>query len=222
MLSVLKDKNPDLKIYDVSDDIFNTFGRTLDFSGFKNYIAYLDRQTVIPKAGNIYVANEEELKKIVSENQSFEDVFGNMPLQYGYVNGKNSSLNALEYHKSSEINIALTSFFLILGKTTDIHEDVLDSKDLIGFYVPAQTAIELYPMTLHFSPCKVSDEGFKCGVVLPYGTNMQFVRASDQTSLQDRLLFKTNKWLLAHIENRTLLDQGAYPGIVGKNIEIKY
>ena len=41
--------------------------------------------------------------------------FGEMEIQIGYCNGHNSMLNALEYHKSSEINVAATDAVLLLG-----------------------------------------------------------------------------------------------------------
>jgi hypothetical protein len=37
----------------------------------------------------------------------------------------------------------------------------------------------------------------------------------------DKLLFARNKWLLAHPERKPLMERGAWPGIIGNNIEIK-
>ena len=39
------------------------------------------------------------------------------------------------------------------------------------FFVPAGTAVELYATTLHYAPCSVDGKEFRCGVVLPRGTN---------------------------------------------------
>ena len=33
--------------------------------------------------------------------------YGELPIQIGYCNGKNYKLNALEYHRSSEIDVAV-------------------------------------------------------------------------------------------------------------------
>lgn len=38
----------------------------------------------------------------------------------------------------------------------------------------------------------------------------------------DPLLFRKNKWLLAHVENAGMIAKGVVPGIVGPNFEIKY
>ena len=39
------------------------------------------------------------------------------------------------------------------------------------FFVPAGTAVELYATTFHYAPCSVDGKEFRCGVVLPRGTN---------------------------------------------------
>ena len=41
--------------------------------------------------------------------------YGELPIQIGYCNGHNELLNAVEYHRSSEINLAATDAVLILG-----------------------------------------------------------------------------------------------------------
>ena len=41
----------------------------------------------------------------------------------GYCNGKNRKLNALEYHRSSEVNVAVTDMILLTGMEQDIGED---------------------------------------------------------------------------------------------------
>ena len=48
-----------------------------------------------------------------------------MPIQIGYCNGPNSTLNGLEYHKSSEINIAITDMVLLLGKVQEVENNFL-------------------------------------------------------------------------------------------------
>lgn len=53
----------------------------------------------------------------------YDSLYGGMPIQIGYCNGHNHLLNAVEYHRDSEINIAVTDMILILGKEQDITED---------------------------------------------------------------------------------------------------
>ena len=90
------------------------------------------------------------------------------------------------------------------------------------FFVPQGTAIEMYQTTLHLSPCKVQDEGFKGVVILPKGTNTPH---QDKKKTQDKesiLLLQKNKWVIAHKDRKPLIDQGAYPGFIGENKELKY
>ena len=43
-----------------------------------------------------------------------------MPIQIGYCNGNNNKLNGLEYHRDSEINIAVTDMVLMIGMEQDL------------------------------------------------------------------------------------------------------
>ena len=217
----LKKVNEDLHIYHIYDREFLKYGIKHDIMPYQLYLDYLENKTEIPNEGNYYLAHDEDLQKVSCVND-IHDVFGYTKLQFGYVNGHNTKLNALEYHKSSEINISLTPLTLILADQSDLIDNDLDVHKVKIFYVPARTVIELHPLTLHFSPCKVIDEGFKCGVILPYGTNMDFVKAKNLNVKENQLLFKTNKWLIAHAEHKKFIELGAYEGIKGKNIEIKY
>ncbi|MCF7924967.1 MAG: DUF4867 family protein [Candidatus Izimaplasma sp.] len=222
MLEKLREKNKPLSVYDINNDRFKKFGRVLHQNHFIEAINYLKEHTTIPPNGNQYIAHDETFEKTLSTTTPYLDVFGHVKLQYGYVNGHNQKLNALEYHKSSEINIAESSFVLLLGSSDDIRDNTFDTKQITAFYVPQGTVIEIYPRTLHFSPCKVMDSGFKCGVILSYSTNMSFVHSSALEQNEDRLLFKTNKWLLCHQEHQKFVDLGAHIGILGTNYKINY
>ena len=140
---------------------------------------------------------------------------GGLPVQIGYCNGHNEKLNGLEYHRSSEINIAVTDMILLLGKQQDIEsDDTYDTAKVKAFFVPAGT-VEVYATTLHYAPCGVDKKGFRCVVVLPKGTNYPI----EQPHLlkEDKLLAASNKWLLAHEEAKIA---GAFNGLKGENISI--
>ena len=221
-LEELKKKNPNLKFYNINSEEFKAYGKTLHLSTFNDALDYLNLNTEIPKDGNTYIAHDDLMQKSIKDHSIYNTVFGEVEIQYGYVNGQNTKMNSLEYHKSSEINIAATPLVLLLGKVYDIVDKHYDVNNLIAFYVPENTAFEVYPNTLHFSPCKVLDSGFKCGVILPKGTNVEFSKVKNPIYDEDFYLLKTNKWLLNHNENKRFADLGAYDGLVGKNIEIKY
>jgi hypothetical protein len=221
-LEKIQKLNPEIKIYHISDPCFKTYGRVLDSKPFLSYFTYLDQHTRVPETKNQYVAHDEDLKNFLDNLSIFKRIYPGLHLQFGYVNGHNTKLNALEYHHSNEINIALTPLVLFLGSTKNINQLTFHTENLKAFYVPENTVIEILDTTLHFSPCKVDDLGFKCGVVLPYGTNMEFVKLENKKTDEDHMLFKTNKWLLAHPENTTAIDLGAIVGIIGPNLEIQY
>jgi hypothetical protein len=222
ILENLRVKNPHIQIHSVHDPEFSRFGEVLDVSEFGDLIRYLELHTTVPSVGNEYVAHRPELGDIASDISVIHNTFGMVPLEYGYVNGNNSKLNALEFHKSSEINVCVTPLVLLLAHIEDIDDSTIHSSKVTAFYIPQNTAIEVYSTTLHFSPCKVTDSGFKCAVILPYGTNMEFVSAKGNQGKYSKFLFKTNKWLLNHPENTRMVELNAISAIHGENIEIYY
>ncbi len=221
-LETLRSKNPHIHIHSVFDPEFKRFGEVLDIREFQNLINYLDKNTFVPGLGNEYVPHLEELSDILSESTVIHDIFGMIPMEYGYVNGNNSKLNALEFHKSSEVNVCVTPLVLLLAHIEDIENSAIHSSKVTAFYIPENTAIEVYSTTLHFSPCKVVNSGFKCAVILPFGTNMEFIQAKGNHGKYSEFLFKTNKWLLNHPENTRMVELNAINAILGENIEIYY
>lgn len=222
MLDYLNKINTDFQIRSLDDPLFKLFGKVLDQKEFSSLIHYMKTSTQMPESLNNYIAHDAEFEKALSNKDIYHDVFGDMPLQFGYVNGFNNKLNALEYHKSSEINVAITPLVLMLGLQKDIINHSFNSKNVHVFYIPENTAIEIYPSVLHFSPFRVQDQGFKCAVILPYGTNMNFVKPKLSNHEENLYLFKTNKWLFAHKENQRMIQLGAYEGLTGSNYEILY
>ena len=147
-----------------------------------------------------------------------KSAYGGLPIQVGYCNGHNLKLNALEYHRSSEVDIAASDLILLLGRQQDIQEDyTYDTAKVEGFFVPAKTAVELYATTLHYAPCQASEEGFRCVIVLPEGTNheLDFSVASEG---EEKLMTAKNKWLIAHEDAKI---GGAFCGLKGENISLE-
>ena len=146
------------------------------------------------------------------------NLYGQIPVQVGYCNGHNKKLNALEYHRSSEINVAVTDLVLLIGKQQDIEADyTYDTSKVAAYLVPAGTVIEVYATTLHYAPCHTDDGGFRCVVILPAGTNTD-LDPVDEVFAEDKLLFAKNKWLIGHAEGG--LDAGAFIGLKGENITL--
>ena len=161
----------------------------------------------------------EELPVFSEIQNSF---YGQMPIQIGYCNGTNTTYNGFEYHKGSEIIVAVTPFCLVLGHTWQIKDNKFYVGDETVFFVPEGAAIELYQTTLHLSPCTVSDGGFKAVVVLPRGTNTPLENVEKSKNAESVLLLQKNKWVIAHPERKPLIEQGAFAGLIGENKQIKY
>ena len=216
MFEKLKLFNHEIDFYDVSDKEYASFGRI---------ITNLDTAEIIktaekienPESGSAYLPSLADFEALKIAENIKNECFGTLPTQIGYCYGHSNFLNAAEWHFSSEINIAVTSLVLILGHVWDIKDGKIDSSRFKAFYIPKGTAIEVYATTLHFCPCEVSKDGFGCVVGLPLETNTPL----DNTP-ENPLLFRKNKWIIAHEENASLINRGVVSGITGKNFEIKY
>ncbi|MDR1370896.1 MAG: DUF4867 family protein [Dysgonamonadaceae bacterium] len=218
-LKELKELNNHIFIEEIHSPVFRTYGKIITSYDFSSLLDYMERETTIPDKGNIYKASVSELEQLEIKEKFEKGFYGEMPIQIGYCNGQNSTLNGLEYHIGSEIDIAVTDMVLLLGRLQDVVNGHFNSEAVDIFFVPKGTALQLYETTLHFSPCKVSPEGFKCIVILQKGTNEPL--ENDRSMYGDKFLFARNKWLLAHPEWKPLMEKGAWPGIRGGNIEIK-
>jgi hypothetical protein len=225
----IQDANKNMVIRTVDDPQLCKFGRIIPTEAFSGLIALADQITSIEEGANRYVASCPELEANTA-TQSLAVYFGLMPIQVGYCNGTSSSLNGLEWHKSIEIDIAVTDLILFLGKRSDLSpEGYFDSSKLACFYLEAGTVLELLPEVLHYAPCRVHPLGFKSIIALPKKTNEKLeageleavkTRLATQDNLDARLLFMRNKWLIAHPEWVVLVEQGAFPGIKSENTHI--
>lgn len=221
MINRLNEVN-DVTILSVFDDAFKTYGNVVTGIDFCELISYMEEKTPIPENGNIYVASVPEMEEISAAEEIQNFFYGGMPIQIGYCNGRNTTYNGFEYHKGSEINVAVTDFMLVLGHTWLIKDNTYAVEDARVFFVPKGTAIEMFQTTLHLSPCRVCDEGFKGIVVLPRGTNTPLEKKPENPQGENRLLLQKNKWVIAHPEREPLIRQGAFPGLLGNNKELKY
>ena len=222
MLDRLNEVN-DVKIYSVFDEKFSAYGRVLEGYDFSALVEYMKAETPIPENGNIYVPSVEEMEKLPIKSEIEETLYGETPVQIGYCNGRNTTYNGFEYHKASEINVAVTPFMLVLGHSYDIAEDnTYRIEQAEVFFVPEGAAIEMFGTTLHLSPLRVCDEGFRGVVILPKGTNTPLDKKCLNTDRESKLLLLKNKWVVAHPEREPLIKQGAFAGVIGENKELFY
>ena len=205
-----------MQIKDISDKAFSAYGKVI--TGF-DVTGILKEMEHTPLPDDvIYVPSVPELEALPEALVIQNNVYGELPIQIGFCNGHNTKLNAVEYHRNSEINIAVTDLVLIIGKQQDIGADyTYDTSLMEAFLVPAGTVIEVYGTTLHYAPCHVEDGGFRCVVVLPKGTNTD-MEPLEIKNKEDELLFARNKWLIGHEEGG--LPANAYIGLKGENLQV--
>ena len=205
-----------MTIYDVTDQRFKKYGRVVKDIDFSQLVKALEEKTPLPE-GVVYEPSVKELESLPVFEELRDKTYGELPIQIGYCNGHNELLNAVEYHRSSEINVAATDAILILGWQQDITEDfTYDTALMEAFLIPKGTAVEVYATSLHYAPCGVKGEGFKVAVVLPAGTNYPLDKA--HKGGEDKLITAKNKWLIGHKEGG--LDEGCHIGLIGKNLNI--
>ena len=219
ILEQLQHKNPNLPLFSVTDPAFAPYGRILPCADTAALSRAME-QTGIPESGNRYVAGDPALEALDAIKEIGRTVYGGMPIQAGFCNGRGFTLNAEEYHKCSEVNYSTTGLVLLLALPEDIHDRKLDSKDVKGFYLPPETLVEIHPRVLHFAPCRIQNTGFNCLVVLERGTNAPLESVNTSAPGEEGLLWMHNKWLICHPDSPQA-EKGAFVGITGKNLTLE-
>ncbi len=201
----------------VNDDAFQAYGRVLTKEYDCTELITALNETEAPTDCVVYYPSIGEFEKLPIKKVLEESMYGELPIQIGYCNGTNQALNAVEYHRCSELGVAATDLILLIGKQQDITANyTYDTAQIEAFLVPAGTVYEMYATTLHFAPCGVDGKPFRNIVVLPKGTNTD-LEVNGNIAREDKTLFAKNKWLIAHEDGGV---EGAYIGLVGDNITI--
>jgi hypothetical protein len=218
-LAKLRPANPALAIHECSDDRFARYGSIVKGIDPDAYRDAAGNQQ--PESGVSYVASISELEKLSVTSVIGSRIFGELPVQAGCVRGFNRTLNSLEYHKSIEVNVAVSDMILLLAHTDDIVDDHISYSKVELFYVPVGTAVEIRPTTLHFAPVQVDESGFCTIVILPRGTNLPLDGGMPSSSAEGegRLLFMKNKWLIAS-PGSPQAERGGYVGLDGNRIVV--
>jgi hypothetical protein len=203
-----------MEIKKITDQAFQKYGRVLELK-VPDLLKKLEK-TEIP-TDVFYTPSDQELETCAEFAEIRDSVFGGMPIQIGYCNGHNRALNAVEYHRDSEINIPTMDTIFILGSQQDIEDDyTYDTAKMEVFEAPAGSVVEFYATTLHFAPCSTKEEGFQVAVVLPKGTNTEVPNLAGKFP-EDKLLLARNKWLIAHKDGGV---DGGFIGLKGVNLTI--
>lgn len=208
-----------MKIYSVYDAEFKPFGQVV--AGLDEAAAEICdalQETPLPD-GVGYVPSDPLLQELPAAVEVCEHLFGGIPVQMGWCNGHNTRLNCLEYHRTSEFNLGVDDFVLILGEQKDIENGTYDTAKAKAFRVPAGVLVEVYSTSLHYAPCHTDPaKGFRVLIALPEGTNTQKPEIPMKNA-EDEWMTACNKWLLAHPDSPEAKD-GAKVGLCGENIDI--
>ena len=216
MLEILKQKNK-LPVYAVTDDAFAMYGRVVTDLDVEDIIRAGEAMPM-PASGASYEPSTAAFEALPIAADITKRYFGELPTQIGCCWGHSNYLNALEWHTSSEINVAITDIIIIVALRQQLDaNDRIDSSKCVAFYAPKGTAFETYATTLHYCPCEASADGFRMVVALPKGTNRPLDTPKQHPTDCDK-----NKWLIAHVDNRELVEGGSYPGVTGENFRIAY
>lgn len=206
-----------MEIKKITDPAFQKYGRIIRDVDFSGLVEKLMEATPLPD-DVAYVASVPELEALPVFEELQTKIYGELPIQVGYCNGHNHKLNAFEYHRCSEVNVAAMDAVLILGALQDVTEDyTYDTSKAEAFLLPKGTAVEVYGTTLHYAPANQGDAGFRVAIVLPKGTNLDLEKAHQGG--EDGHLTAKNKWLLGHPEGG--LPEGSPMGLIGENLTVE-
>lgn len=205
---------PVMKIYSIHDKEFSQYGKVLD-GAFYEALKKASEEIAMPESGSAYRASEPtfESADVVAH---YRNCFGGMDVQIGYCWGMNNVLNALEWHKNSEIAVALSDLIMLFGDLREMQDGKYDTSNVKAFLFKEGESAEIYATTMHFCPLGVGGKAFKNVVVLPRGTNTPL-----ETPSTDKKLISKNKWLIIHPDFKKQVELGRVVGLVGENIVIE-
>ena len=184
-----------MKIQKVTDPAFRKYGQVLEGYDFTGLIKEM-KHTPVPE-DVIYVPSVEELEALDIMKDLQNKGYGGLPIQIGYCNGHNKKLNAVEYHRNSEINVAVTDLVLLIGHQQDIEPDhtrpslskPADQITLLDIYKAVEGEKPLLHLDTHTNP--------DCGV----GINIQLSLQGFYNEIQKNTEEKMNTITLQDIIN---------------------
>ena len=110
-----------MEILSVNSKEFAPYGKVLEGYDTAELVRALGGTPITD--GVEYVMSEPELERLSITKELGVRAFGGLEIQLGWCNGHNTKLNALEYHRNSEINIGADDYILLLALVTDIDEN---------------------------------------------------------------------------------------------------
>ncbi|WP_236565879.1 DUF4867 family protein [Escherichia albertii] len=181
------------KALSIHSDEFHLYGNVISVINVDSLLKYLKDEISVPADQVAYVRSDERLNRYSAMSDIQCQIYGEMPVQAGYVCGVNTTQNGFEYHQGSEVIIAASDFFLFLGKRGLMQGDTFNGELAEPFFIPAKSVIELYSTTLHYCPISINAQPFSAAIILLDGTNEDINGKKKPT-----ILSKRNTWFIAH------------------------
>ena len=218
-LDEIRLKNPGMRIMTTADPAFRRYGRTHPELELKRLFETAEKQIHPAAQGAEYEASLPALEALKAEKQLISrTVYGGMPIQIGCCAGRNTQMNAMEWHQGSELVPAVTDLIALLAPFSALAWEggvcTMSSDAVEAFYIGKGEVAEFYGGVLHFTPVMTDADGFVSIVVLPEGTNTKMPENARGT-FDAPLLMARNKWMITHPDVPF-----GYHGITGKNIKI--
>lgn len=214
-LEKIRGLNPNHEIHFIDDSRFREYGKLLQGFEFDLLFQYVEENVTIPHEGNMYSASVRKIEDFEAIKSIQARIYGQLEVEAGVCAGQNTALTGVEYHQGSEVVIAVTDCILIIGRVQDMIGNTYHSSQTEIFYMKRGQAVELYGTTLHYTPCKVEEDGFMTVIILLKDTNMPIKKVGNG------ILTKKNKWFIAHQSQKAKIESGAYPGLIGSLVDIK-
>ena len=124
-----------MEIKKVTDAAFRKYGKVVKNVDFTALVEELEKTPCTAEV--VYEPSVPELEALPVYKELQDVTYGEMPIQIGFCNGNNYKLNALEYHRTSEIDVAASDLILLLGWQADVEEDyTYDTSKVEAFLLP--------------------------------------------------------------------------------------
>lgn len=211
-MEILSCRDPKFREYgavwdDIPEDIVNSL------------VEAVEKNVEMPE-GLTYTPEIEAIHQAPGVGELARTLVGGLEVQVGAVAGRNTYLNSLEYHRTSEFNMPVsTDCVMLFGHQWDIRDGVYDTSNVVAFRVPARTMVEIYATTLHYAPIDIAGAGYKIAVILPRCVNTEKPELS-VTCGDVGLLFGCSKYVLAHPQSPDA-SAGAKVALTGENYCLK-
>ena len=155
----------------VTDKEFAVYGRVLDVD--VNEFVDVMKDVPVVSEGTMYEPSVGAFEALPLAKTLEQESFGFLPIEFGHCSGYNNKLNALEYHRSSEIDIAATDLILLVGRQQDIDVSsyTYDTARVEAFFRAGRDGRRALCDDTSLCAVQCRRKEFRCGVVLPKGTN---------------------------------------------------